>query len=110
MAFDEQLAARIRSALSDLDGVTERKMFGGIVFMLRGNMACGVIGEALLVRLGEEGADAALEEPHTRIMDFTGRPSRTVIYVDPPGVATDAQLAAWIRRAVAFADALPPKG
>ena len=75
MAFDESLADRIRDVLVARAGVSERKMFGGIAFMIAGNMACGVIGDDLMVRLGPD-AEKALEEPHTRPMDFTGRPMK----------------------------------
>ena len=110
MAYDEQLAARIRDVLAGVEGVSERKMFGGIAFLHRGNMACGVIGETLMLRLGADLADAALDEPHTRPMDFTGRPMKGMLYVDPPGFATDAALDAWVARALAFTETLPPKG
>ena len=72
-------------------------------------MVCGVIGEDLLLRLGPEGADAALAEQHTRVLDFTGRPSRNMVYVEPAGVATDEALAAWVRRGLDFVATLPPK-
>jgi TfoX/Sxy family transcriptional regulator of competence genes len=109
MAYDEQLAARIRDALADTDGVSERKMFGGLAFLLHGNMVCGLVGETLMLRLGADLADAVLDEPHTRPMDFTGRPMRGMVYVDPPGIATDATLAAWVERALGFVRTLPPK-
>lgn len=109
MAFDERLAERIDAALSDRDDVRERKMFGGIAFMLAGNMCCGVIGENLVLRLGAELADAALDEVHTHPMDFTGRPMRGFIYVDPAGIAEDRDLQRWLQRAVAFVQTLPEK-
>lgn len=110
MAYDEALAERVRTILdAERDDVTERKMFGGIAFMVGGHMCVGVIGEDLMARLGEEGADAALDESHTRPMDFTGRPMRNMVYVEPAGTATDDALRAWIRRALAFVETLPPK-
>jgi TfoX/Sxy family transcriptional regulator of competence genes len=109
VAYDEQLATRIRDALSESGDLAERKMFGGIAFLLHGNMVCGVVGDTLMLRLGPDGADAALDEPHTRPMDFTGRPSRNMVYVDPAGSATDEALQGWIDRAVAFVETLPPK-
>jgi len=109
MAYDEQLAERIRTTLGDTVGVEERKMFGGIAFLHRGNMVCGVVGETLMLRLGAERAEAALDEPHARPMDFTGRPMRGMVYVDPPGFPTDEALAAWVGRALEFASTLPPK-
>ncbi len=109
MAYDEALAERIRAVLADRDDVTERKMFGGIAFMAHGNMCCCVSGEDLMVRLGEDGAEAALDEPGTRPMDFTGRPMKGYAFVSPAGTATDAALRDWVTRTLAFADALPPK-
>lgn len=109
MAYDEHLAERIGAALADIDGVGERKMFGGIAYLHRGNMVCGVVGDTLMLRLGAERAEAALDEPHTRPMDFTGRPMRGMVYVDPPGFKADAELAAWVARAMEFAGTLPPK-
>ena len=87
MAYDETLADRIRTALHGRDDVEERKMFGGITFMVAGRMACGVIHDDLMVKVGTEGHADALAEPHTRPMDFTGRPMRGMVYVDPVGTA-----------------------
>jgi hypothetical protein len=78
--------------------------------MLHGHMCCGVTGEELMLRLGPEGADAALDEPHTRPMDFTGRPLTGFVYVTPEGVRGDADLRRWVERAVGFVERLPPKG
>ena len=106
MAYDEQLADRIRAVLhAEREDVREQKMFGGIAFMAGGHMCVGVIGEDLMARLGEDGADVALDEPHTRPMDFTGRPMRNMVYVEAPGTATDAAMRAWICCALAFVDA-----
>jgi TfoX/Sxy family transcriptional regulator of competence genes len=74
MAFDEQLAARVRKLLADRSDVTERRMFGGLTFMVRGHMCCGVQGDELILRLGPDGAGEALASQHARPMDFTGRP------------------------------------
>lgn len=109
MAYDEDLATRIRAALADTQEVTERKMFGGLAFVVAGHMTCGIVGDELMLRLGEDGADSALDEPHTRPMDFTGKPMRTMIYVEPAGIATDQALGAWIDRAAAHTRTLPPK-
>jgi TfoX/Sxy family transcriptional regulator of competence genes len=109
MAYDETLADRIRDALADRDDVREQKMFGGLAFMVSGNMCCGVIGSEAMLRLGEDAADAALDEPHTRPMDFTGRPMKNMVYVAPEGLEDDAELRRWVGRAVAFAGSLPPK-
>ena len=109
MAFDEQLAARVRAHLGTRSGVTERKMFGGNIFMLRGNMCCGVHRDALIVRLGPEEAGRALGEHHTRMFDLTGRPMKAWVLVDPKGCATAAQLGKWIDRGAKWAGSLPPK-
>ena len=109
MAYDELLAERVRAALTGVAGITEKKMFGGIAFMLSGNMCCGIVKDELMVRLGPEGTAAALEEPHTRPMDFTGKPMKTMIYVEAIGCADDLALTDWAERGVAFAKTLPPK-
>jgi TfoX/Sxy family transcriptional regulator of competence genes len=108
MAFDEALADRVRDVLANRPTLSERRMFGGIAFMLAGNMCCGVIGDDLMVRLGEDG-ERALAEPHTRPMDFTGKPMRTAIYVDPAGTRDDADLAKWVEAGADYAASLPPK-
>jgi TfoX/Sxy family transcriptional regulator of competence genes len=109
MPYDAELAERVRDAISMLDGISEREMFGGIGFMLEGNMACGVIGEDLIVRLSPEEAERALAEEHTRPFDFTGRPMNGWVFVAAPGAATDDALAEWVDAGAAFAASLPPK-
>lgn len=109
MAYDEELAARARDALAERVEVGERKMFGGLALMVDGHMCCGVIGDDLVVRLGEDGADAALDEPHTRPMDFTGRPMKGYVYVAPAATATIDDVRPWVERALAFAGTLPPR-
>ena len=109
MAYDEGVAQRLREALSDEDDVVEKKMFGGIAFMHRGNMCCGVVGDELMLRVGADAYDAALEEPHARPMDFTGRPMRGMLYVGTDGFESDEALDAWLQRATAFTKTLPPK-
>ena len=109
MAYSEELASRIRQTLAPRADVMERKMFGGLAFMLRGNMCCGVVGDMLMLRLGNEGAAAALAEPHTRPMDFTGKPLKSMIYVGPEGVAALEDLNRWVNRGADFAASLPPK-
>ena len=103
MAYDEGLADRIRMALRGRDDVVEKKMFGGLTFMVAGRMACGVVKDELMVRVGPDGHGSALAEPHTRPMDFTGRPMRGMVYVDAAGIASDADLAHWVQRAVTVA-------
>ena len=108
MAYDEELADRVRVVLADEPGLTERKMFGGLAFMIGGNMACGIVKDELMLRLGAEGADAALDEPHVREMDFTGRPMTGLVYVERAGL-DDAGVRRWVERAAGFARSLPPK-
>ena len=103
MAYDHALAERIRGLLAIRDDVVERKMFGGLAFMVAGRMPCGVIHDDLMVRVGPDGHDDALAQPHTRTMDFTGRPMRGMVYVAPAGIATDDELSRWVERAVTVA-------
>ena len=109
MAYDEELATRIRNCLDDPLGVSERKMFGGIAFMVYGNMCVGIVGRDLMVRLGPDEYERALQEPFVRPMDFTGKPLKGFIYVDADGIEKDKQLEAWLDRARAFVSTLPPK-
>jgi TfoX/Sxy family transcriptional regulator of competence genes len=109
VAFDEELAQRVRELLAERTDVTERKMFGGLAFLVGGNMAVGIAGDDLMVRVGKQGYDAALAQPHAREMDFTGRPSTTMVFVDPAGTASDQALGTWVDRAVTFAGTLPAK-
>jgi len=109
VAYDETLAARIREVIADIDGeVTERKMFGGLAFMLNGHMFTGVVGDELMLRLGDAGAEAALRREHVREMDFTGRPMKAMVFVEAVGLDGDA-LGEWVTSAAAFAQSLPPK-
>ena len=108
MAYDEALAERIRVELAGVDGASERKMFGGICFMINGNMACGVIGDELMARVGDAYA-ALLGEPHARPMDFTGRPMKGMLYVAREGVEAQADLRRWVARTAERAAALPSK-
>ena len=89
-------------------GLSERKMFGGLAFMLDGHMCCGIVGHDLMLRLGKDQAAQALEQPHVRPMDFTGRPMSGMVYIAPGGLDDDA-LNRWLTQAAAFAHALPPK-
>ena len=109
MAYDEAVAERVRSVLKRRRGISERKMFGGIAFMLKGNMCCGVLDEDLVLRLGNNAAAEAMNFPHTRPMDFTGKPLKSMVYVDPAGYRSDEDLRAWIERAVNHVKTLPPK-
>ncbi len=84
-------------------------MFGGLCFLLNGNMCCGIVGETLMVRVGKEAYEEALARPHAREMDFTGKPLRGMVYVDPGGIAEDGDLEGWIQTGVGFAESLPRK-
>ena len=109
MAYDEGLAERVREKLAARSNLTERKMFGGIAFMLAGNMAAGVIGHDLIVRLDPEQYDGALDEPGTRVFDMTGRTMSGWILVGPEATGTEEGLTSWVERGAAFAESLPPK-
>jgi TfoX/Sxy family transcriptional regulator of competence genes len=106
VAYDEALAGRVRSIIGVRGGVTERKMFGGIAWMLHGNMACAVLGEDVAVRLSIEDAERALAEPHTRRFDMTGRPARGFIVVAGRAVATEDELVRWVDAGAAHAASL----
>jgi TfoX/Sxy family transcriptional regulator of competence genes len=110
MAYDESLAGRIRDVLADRgDRVREQKMFGGIAFMVDGHMSVGVVSDELMARVGPDGEDDALAQPHARTMDFTGRPMTGFIQVAAAAVATEDDVRAWVDRALAFTTTLPPK-
>lgn len=107
MAYNKSLANKVREILGESDSLTEKQMFGGLAFMLNGNMACGVVGEELMVRVGPENYDAALHERYTRPMDYTGRPLKGMVYVEEDAIAED--LDGWVGKGVEFAGSLPPK-
>lgn len=110
MAFDEGLAERVREIMAAETGMYERKMFGGIGWMVHGNLAVGIIGEDLMVRVGPDAYEAALAKPHARVMDFTGKGLKNLVYVAPEGVKTKRALATWIKRGTDFVHTLPRKG
>jgi TfoX/Sxy family transcriptional regulator of competence genes len=109
MAFSEALAARIRQRPARKKGVEEKKMFGGVGFLLHGNMLVGVWKDSLIVRLGPDEGEEAMLESHVREFDITGRPMKGWVLVGPEGVQNDEQLTAWIGRATRFVRALPAK-
>ena len=109
MAFDEGVAQIVREILADQHGVTEKKMFGGLAFMVHGHMCVGIVGSELMVRVGPEAYEDALAQPHARKMDFTGKAMRGFVYVAQEGFEWDADLKAWIERALEFVMSLPAK-
>lgn len=109
MAYDEHLAQRVRAALAQQPNLVEKKMFGGIGFLLNGNMACGVYQEALIVRVGATNYPKALARPHVSAFDITGRPMRGWVMVDGRGCSTSKTLQAWVEQGAAFALSLEPK-
>ena len=108
MPYDEKLVERVRGVLAG-KAFEERKMFGGLTFMLQGNMCCGVEGDRLMVRVGTEKYDEALGQKHAQLMDFTGRPMKGFVFVGPEGLASDGELENWVQRGVDFALSLPAK-
>ena len=109
MAYDEELADRVRAELKGTKNLVEKKMFGGVAFLLRGNMCVGVHKDAMIVRLDADATDPALKEKHTRVFDLTGRPMKGWILVDAAGTKTASGLARWVARSKAFAASLPSK-
>ena len=109
MAFNEALAERIRHALARKKGIAEKKMFGGLCFLLNGNMLGGVWKNSLIVRLGPDQGEEALLEPYVKQMDITGKPMKGWVLVEPAGIEDDGQVKEWIQRAVKFVGKLPAK-
>jgi TfoX/Sxy family transcriptional regulator of competence genes len=107
MAYDLKTAERVRRILSIRSDVGEKRMVGGLSFMVNGSMCCGVTGNALMVRVGAEAREQALAEAHVRPMEFAGRPLAGFVLIDPVGFRTDAALAAWVRRGLDFVATLP---
>ncbi|HVO68273.1 MAG TPA: TfoX/Sxy family protein [Syntrophales bacterium] len=109
MAYDEGLAQRVRELLEEKPGYAEKKMFGGLCFLLRGNMVCGIINEDLIVRVGVERYEASLKLPHTRKFDITGKPMKGWVMVSSQGYETDEDLFKWIQQGLHYVLSLPPK-
>jgi TfoX/Sxy family transcriptional regulator of competence genes len=111
MAYDEDLANRIRELLAGEKGVTEKKMFGGLAFLIGGNMSVAASGQGgLLVRVDPEETDALLEKPHVGLMEMRGRSMKGWLRVDDEGVRTKRQLEPWVKRGAGYAKSLPAKG
>ncbi|MHC4840725.1 MAG: TfoX/Sxy family protein [Planctomycetota bacterium] len=109
MAYDEKLAARVRKALDDHGPVVEKKMFGGLCFMLNGHMVAGVVRETLMMRVGPDNYEKVLKLNHAAEMDFTGRPMKGMVYVETEGVKTLTQVRKWLKHATGFVLTLKPK-
>ena len=109
MPFDETLAKRVRRLLSSDFALVEKRMFGGLAFMVNGHMCCGVVGENLVVRTGPAAYHEALSQPQARPMDFTGRPMRGFVYIGSRGFHSTSELRSWIQRGLDFVLSLPPK-
>ena len=111
MAYDEELANRVREQIAGEGAITEKAMFGGLAFLLHGNMSVGISGRGgLMVRVGEDGSDEALEQPYASLLEMRGRPMKGWIRVAPEGVESDEALRTWVQRGVGYARTLPPKG
>ncbi len=109
MAYDENLAQRVQDTLEKQPGIVAKKMFGGVGYMIQGNMACGVNEDKLIVRVGLERYEEALAAPHTKDFDITGKPMRGWVMVEPEGYQTDEELKDWVQQGVDFALTLPAK-
>jgi hypothetical protein len=109
LAYDQRLAEEIRARIGRHSGLTEKQMFGGIAFMLHGNMAVGVSGHELMVRVGKDAHEEAVSRPGARIFDLSARPMRGWILVSPEGFPTDTDLDNWIQQGIVYAESLPPK-
>jgi len=109
MAYNEKLAERIREKLLNMPAFMEKKMFGGVCFLLHGNMACGIINDDVIVRVGKAAYDSALALPHTRKFDITGKAMTGWVMVSPEGHGSDEGLDAWLQKGIGFTTSLPPK-
>jgi TfoX/Sxy family transcriptional regulator of competence genes len=109
VAFDETLARRVRRLLDSRPDLVEKHMFGGICFMIRGRMLCGIIDDTLMVRLDADEADRVADLPHVRPMDFTGKPMRGYLFVDAEGIGSPNALRTWVDRCVRHLESMPIK-
>lgn len=109
MAFDEGLAERIRLSLADAPHVHEKRMFGGLAFMVRGNMCVGVVKNQLMARVGKDQYETALTKPGANEMDFTGRPMKGMVFVSESEIAEDDALNEWVQLCLNFVASLPSK-
>ena len=109
MAFDEGLAQRVRELLSESSGVVEKRMFGGLAFLIHGHMCCGIVGGELMLRVGPRQYEEVLSIPYVRQMDFTGRPMKGFVFISEKGFEETTQLHDWITRGLKFVHTLPEK-
>jgi len=109
MAYSEATVARVRTTLGPLDNLREQKMFGGLAFIHRGNMLCGIMGDELMLRLGPELGPQTAIMPNVRLMDFTGKIMKTMVIVSPQGFVENGDLTTWLTMAKDFCDTLPEK-
>lgn len=109
MSYDEGLAERLRESLQSQRDISEKKMFGGLAFMSRGYMFIGITGDILMARIGPDDYEQALSRAYVRVMDFTGKPMKGYVFVDPPGFESDSDLSDWVQRCHRFVQSLPPK-
>lgn len=109
MAYDEGLAERVRALIEHRGEVEEKKMFGGLCFMLYEHMCCGIVGDTLMARVGPERYEELLDHEYAREMDFTGKSMRGMIYIDPEGLTEDSELKHWLKACTGFVETLPPK-
>lgn len=109
MAYDEGLAQRIREQLQEVPNVEEKKMFGGLCFMVQRHMCCGIVEDKLMARIGPDNYESLLQKNHAQKMDFTGKPMKGMIYVEPGGLQSERDLEFWVDRCLDFINTLPPK-
>jgi len=109
MPYDENLAQRLREIFIKQPDIDEKKMFGGVGFLLHGNMACGVYKDDLIVRVGADQHEAALKRAHTKVFDITGRAMKGWIMVEPSSLSSDLDLEMWVQKGIDYALSLPPK-
>jgi hypothetical protein len=109
MAYDEKLAGRVRKILRNRNGVEEKRMFGGLCFMVAGHMCCGIVGDRLMARVGPENYEECLARKDVKEMDFTGKPMKGMVYVDPAGLAGEEALKYWVDICLQFVLTLPAK-
>lgn len=109
MSFDEDLANRVRKILAKVDGVSEKKMFGGLCFLINGNMAIGLVNDDLMIRVGPNSYEKLLAQPNVRIMDFTRKPLKGFLYIGSKGTDSDKDLRKWMSKGIEFAGSLPVK-